>query len=134
MDPGERALEHLLRKQLKKFVALVPVVLASGEPEAIHDARVASRRLQQAVSVFFPKPRVDDVKRLCRTPRKVRRALGEWRNCDVLLELVQGRQRRARREVLRTDGPSTGPFVRPTLQVDPAPADEYHTAVACCGW
>jgi CHAD domain-containing protein len=93
-----RALARLLRKRVKKFVALAPEVRADANPKTIHDVRVWSRRLQQAVSAFFPKPRSGKVRRLRRTPRRVRRALGEWRNCDVLLEMVARQQRRTRSE------------------------------------
>jgi len=96
-----RALTRLLRKRVKKFVALMPEVLTSANPKTVHDARVWSRRLQQAVSAFFPKPRSGKVRRLRRTPRRVRRALGEWRNCDVLLDIVARQQRRTRSEAKR---------------------------------
>jgi len=96
-----RALTRLLRKRVKKFMALAPAVRADAEPRTIHDARVWSRRLQQAVSAFFPKPRSGKVRRLRRTPRRIRRALGEWRNCDVLLEMVAKQQRRTRSEAKR---------------------------------
>jgi CHAD domain-containing protein len=93
-----RALTRLLRKRVKKFVALAPEVHADANPKTVHDVRVWSRRLQQAVSAFFPKPRSGKVRRLRRTPRRIRRALGEWRNCDVLLEIVARQQRRTRSE------------------------------------
>jgi CHAD domain-containing protein len=93
-----RALARLLRKRVKKFVALAPEVQADANPKVIHDVRVWSRRLQQAVSAFFPKPRSGKVRRLRRTPRRIRRAVGEWRNCDVLLEMVARQQRRTRSE------------------------------------
>jgi len=96
-----RALTRLLRKRVKKFVALAPEVHADANPQIIHDVRVWSRRLQQAVSAFFPKPRSGKVRRLRRTPRRIRRVLGEWRNCDVLLEIVGRRQRRMRSEAKR---------------------------------
>jgi CHAD domain-containing protein len=96
-----RALRRLLRKRVKKFVALAPELSADANPKAVHDARVWSRRLQQAISVFFPKPRSGKVRRLRRTPRRIRRALGEWRNCDVLLEIVAKQQRRTRSEAKR---------------------------------
>ena len=91
-----RTLTRLLRKRVKKFVALAPQVRADADPKIIHDLRVWSRRVQQAVSAFFPKPRSGKVRRLRRTPRRIRRALGEWRNCDVLLEIVARQQRRTR--------------------------------------
>jgi len=96
-----RALTRLLRKRNKKFVALAPAVRADAEPKTIHDVRVWGRRLQQAVSALFPKPRSGKVRRLRRTPRRIRRALGEWRNCDVLLEMVAKQQRRTRSEAKR---------------------------------
>ena len=96
-----RTLTRLLRKRVKKFVALAPQVHADGNPKIVHDVRVWSRRLQQAVSALFPKPRSGKVRRLRRTPRRIRRALGEWRNCDVLLEMVAKQQRRTRSEAKR---------------------------------
>ncbi|HEX5021274.1 MAG TPA: hypothetical protein VFX54_11470, partial [Candidatus Binatia bacterium] len=45
-----RALARLLRKRVKKFVALAPQVNAQANPKIVHDVRVWSRRLQQAVS------------------------------------------------------------------------------------
>lgn len=96
-----RALRRLLRKRVKRFVALAPEVRADANPKTVHDARVWSRRLQQAVSAFFPKPRSGKVRRLRRTPRRIRRMLGEWRNCDVLLEIVMRQQRRTRSEAKR---------------------------------
>lgn len=96
-----RALRRLLRKRVKRFVALAPELQADADPKAVHDVRVWSRRLQQAVSAFFPKPRSGKVRRLRRTPRRIRRMLGEWRNCDVLLEMVARQQRRTRSEAKR---------------------------------
>ncbi len=91
-----RALARLLSKRVKKFVTLAPEIRADAKPKTVHDVRVWSRRLQQAVSAFFPKPRSGKVRRLRRAPRRIRRALGEWRNCDVLLEIIARRQRRTR--------------------------------------
>jgi CHAD domain-containing protein len=96
-----RTLARLLRKRVKKFVALAPQVRADANPKTVHDVRVWSRRLQQALGAFFPKPRSGKVRRLRRTPRRMRRALGEWRNCDVLLEIVERRQRRTRSDAKR---------------------------------
>lgn len=102
-DPAvvHRGLTRLLRKRVKKFVTLAPQVRADGNPKIVHDLRVWSRRVQQVVSAFFPKPRSGKVRRLRRTPRRIRRVLGEWRNCDVLLETVARQQRRTRSEAKR---------------------------------
>ena len=96
-----RALARLLRKRVKKFVALAPEIRADANPKTVHDVRVWSRRLQQALGAFFPKTRSGKVRRLRRTPRRMRRALGEWRNCDVLFEIVERRQRRTRSDAKR---------------------------------
>jgi CHAD domain-containing protein len=96
-----RALTRLLRRRVKKFVALAPQIRVDADAKTIHDARVCSRRLQQAIDALFPKPRSTKVRRLRRTPQRIRRALGEWRNCDVLLEIVARQQRGARSDAKR---------------------------------
>jgi CHAD domain-containing protein len=103
LEPADsrRALTRLLRKRVKKFMALAPAARGNAEPKTVHNVRVWSRRLQQAVGAIFPKPRSGKVRRLRRTPRRIRRALGEWRNCDVLLEMVAKQQRRSRSEAKR---------------------------------
>ena len=56
-----------------------------GDAEALHDMRVASRRLREALEVFafcFP---VKSYDKLARRARLVTRALGELRNADVAI-------------------------------------------------
>ncbi len=93
---GPDALTRLLRKRLEKYVSLMPVVLVGDDPDAVHDVRVWSRRLQQSLVALFPKPRPGKVRKLRRTLRRVRRALGQWRNCDVVLKLASKQMRRTR--------------------------------------
>lgn len=102
-QPGEarpaaksRTLEQLVQKRLEKYVSLLPAVLAGDDPDAVHDVRVWSRRLQQSLTALFPKPRPAKASKLRRTLRRVRRFLGEWRNCDVVLEMALREQRRTR--------------------------------------
>ena len=95
------ALIRILRSRVRKFVTLTPEIRANADGKTIHDARVCSRRLQQAIDALFPKPRSAKARRLRRTPRRVRRALGEWRNCDVLLDIVARQHRRTRSEAKR---------------------------------
>src|SRR5690606_40534063 len=57
----------------------------------LHRMRVASRRMRSALTIFrasFPKK---DFKEIDRDVRKVTRALGEARDLDVQLEVVQER-------------------------------------------
>ena len=96
-----RTLAQLVQKRLEKYVSLLPAVLAGDDPDAVHDVRVWSRRLQQSVTALFPKPRPAKVRRLRRPLRRVRRFLGEWRNCDVVLEMVLREQRRTRSKAKR---------------------------------
>ncbi len=96
-----RRVRALALKQLDRFISYEPKVLRGDDPDAIHDMRVASRRLQQIVDLLCPKPRPRESRRLRRRIRRCRRALGEVRTCDVLLAHVQhilARKRAARRE------------------------------------
>ena len=72
------------RKHLDRFAALESKVLKGSSPNAIHDIRVASRRLQQMLDLLYPAP-PPKIRRLRRTVRRCRRALSIVRNHDVLL-------------------------------------------------
>jgi CHAD domain-containing protein len=86
----------LALRQLNRFVSLEPKVLKGDDPDAIHDMRVASRRLQQMFDLIFSSPVPREVRRLRRKLRRCRRALGDVRNCDVLLQQVGARLTRKR--------------------------------------
>lgn len=97
---AKKAREMALR-QLNRFISYEAKVLKGDNADAVHDMRVASRRLQQVLDLLYPKPRPPEFRRLRRQIRKCRQALGDVRNCDVLLEHVGkslGRKRSARRE------------------------------------
>jgi CHAD domain-containing protein len=100
-DEGCKKVRDLALRQLNRFMSYEAKVLKGDDANAIHDMRVASRRLQQVLDLLYPKPRPQELRRLRRQLRRCRQALGEVRNCDVLLELVGhslGRKRAARRE------------------------------------
>ena len=86
----------LALRHLNRFVSLEAKVLKGDDPDAIHDMRVASRRLQQVLDLIFPNPLPREARRLRRKIRRCRRALGDVRNCDVLLEHVEARLARRR--------------------------------------
>jgi CHAD domain-containing protein len=73
------------------FVSLFAKVLVSDHPDTIHDTRVWSRRLQEVFRVMFPQPRIGKSRKLVRTLRRVRRALGDCRNVDVTLALIDNK-------------------------------------------
>jgi CHAD domain-containing protein len=74
----------------------VPDVLNSDDPKAVHRARVATRRMEENIAALFPKPYPKKIRKLRRALKRVRRYLGDWRNCDVVLTLMEKRRRRAR--------------------------------------
>ncbi|MGA2986045.1 MAG: CHAD domain-containing protein [Terriglobia bacterium] len=96
-----KKVRELALRQLNRLMSYEAKVLKGDDTEAIHDMRVASRRLQQELDVLYPKPRPQELRRLRRQIRRCRQVLGDVRNCDVLLEIVGrslGRKRSARRE------------------------------------
>jgi CHAD domain-containing protein len=93
---------RLALKQLNRFMTLEPNVLRGDDPDAIHDMRVASRRLQQILDLMYPKPRAREIRGLRRKIRRSRRCLSEVRNCDVMIERVDKQlavKRVSRREI-----------------------------------
>ncbi len=97
-DPWAKV-RSLALKQLDRFMSLEPKVLRGNDPDAIHDMRVASRRLQQVLDLLYPVPH-GEARKLRRRIQRSRRALGDLRNADVQLERVGkvlARKRAARR-------------------------------------
>src|SRR5688572_29332268 len=92
-------IRELARTRLKKCISIVPRLLVDHDPDDIHDLRVTSRRLQQVVSLMFPKPRRAKSRKVIRCLRDLRRDWGSCRNLDVDLALLQEKL-----ESLETDG------------------------------
>lgn len=67
----------------------MPEILSGDDPEAVHRARVASRRMQEDIAALFRKPYPKNVRKLRRLLKRARRDLGGWRNCDVVLALLK---------------------------------------------
>jgi CHAD domain-containing protein len=86
---NQKKLLKLARKRLQKFATLMPKVLLSDDPATIHDLRVWSRRLQQALRVIHPAAKPPKSKKVLGVLRRVRRALGPCRNLDVNLDLIK---------------------------------------------
>jgi CHAD domain-containing protein len=75
---------------------LLPEVLNGESAKAVHDLRVWSRRLQQVLAATFLSAQEDRASQLFRTIRQARRSLSGWRDCDVVMELLDRRLRRLR--------------------------------------
>jgi CHAD domain-containing protein len=100
-EASSKRVQELALRQLNRFVSYEAKVLKGDDAEAIHDMRVASRRLQQVLDLLYPKPRAQEVRRFRNQIRRCRQLLGEVRNYDVMLEIVSrslARKRSARRE------------------------------------
>ncbi|HEV2379391.1 MAG TPA: CHAD domain-containing protein [Terriglobia bacterium] len=92
---------RLALRQLNRLVSLESKVLRDEFPEAVHDLRVASRRLQSLLDFLYPVPRPPHLRKLRGRLKQARKVLGELRNQDVLvarIARVLARKRAARRE------------------------------------
>jgi CHAD domain-containing protein len=88
-----RELRKLGMKRLRRFSSLSAKVMQTARPKAIHDVRVASRRLQQILDCLYRPPRPAAVRRLRSRIRSVRRSLGELRDYDVFIASMERRLR-----------------------------------------
>lgn len=95
------ALSHVVTRQIDAFSTIFPRVLTGDDPDDVHDLRVCTRRLQEALAVLSSSSPSKAAKRQRRMLRRVRRALGSWRNLDVVLEEVRARRRATRSAVKR---------------------------------
>jgi CHAD domain-containing protein len=64
-------------------------VKAGGDADAIHDLRVATRRMQEALLMFAPLLPEEPRERVRRRARRIRRRFADLRDADVLARLVQ---------------------------------------------
>ena len=77
---------QLLSSRLDRFRRMLPGV-AKGDVLALHQARVATRRLREIVPVL--QLDADAARKLCRRLRRVTRRLGDVRELDVLPPLIE---------------------------------------------
>lgn len=60
----------------------------SASRASVHDLRVATRRLEEALEFFDPCLPEEACSRLRRRSRRIRRSLGDLRNADVMVDLL----------------------------------------------
>ena len=78
----------LLRQRLVSLLKAMPAVQA-GDEISVHQARVASRRLRQALPLLGVRADADALDRAQKRVRRITRALGPVRELDVTLLLLQ---------------------------------------------
>ncbi len=94
--PWTDRLREVLRQKTQAFFSLEGAVLAGDDPEAIHDMRVASRRLQEVLRLVFAEdPRL---KGLTRDIRRARRVQSGVRDLDVMAQRLRGAAKGATRD------------------------------------
>ena len=112
-------LDHLV-EELRR---LVPLALRDWDPQAIHQSRVATRRLKAGLDLLRPILSDDARRPFKKVTRRLRRRLGPLRDLDVMLghldELSKGRhasaaawltgQLNAQREKARTESLEEAP-------------------------
>jgi len=89
-------LGKLLHSRLRRCLLLLPKVLGEDDVGPVHDLRVWSRRLQQVIGALFPNEGEVEAREMMRALRRARRSLGGWRNCDVVISIVDRKLRRVR--------------------------------------
>jgi CHAD domain-containing protein len=82
-------LQEFAQGQIDKFLQLVPSVLRDEDHLATHKLRVTCRRVEHVLDLLYPKPRPGYAREFQRNVKRCRHAVGEIRNCDVLLSLCE---------------------------------------------
>lgn len=87
------SLGSVLSENARSLVTLIPAI-RDGATEAIHDGRVATRRIRAALDLVArqrPEPHLEEAAALV---RRIARVLGRARDIDVSLELLSDLERR----------------------------------------
>ena len=83
--PLPQAILRILRHGFQHFLDNYPAVTLAGEPEGIHQMRVAMRRLLSAIRMFGPVLRLEDTRGLFQALKTLFTQLGEVREADVFI-------------------------------------------------
>ena len=88
--PLAEAAPALLRAKAKPLFALEDAARGGADMDAVHDMRVASRRLREAMRLFEPLYPPAEFKSWYRNIRSITRALGPVRDSDVFIDAFAG--------------------------------------------
>lgn len=81
---------------IEELCSLVPLAMKKWNEDAIHDARVCTRRLKAAVDLLAPVTSQQHRRPLAKTLRTLRRRLGPLRDMDVMISHLQEARYRRR--------------------------------------
>lgn len=100
LDPGGALAENARRivaVRLEELRSFVPHALDAGQGDALHDMRIAAKRLRYVLEVTEPAlgPAAADG---AQTAREIQDLLGEIHDCDVMLPRVRAHTDRLRAE------------------------------------
>ena len=84
----DRRARRIVARRSRHLLAMRRKVVERGDPAAIHDLRVATRRLQEALDLFASVFPGRERRRLRRRARRMRRHLAVLRDADVVAELA----------------------------------------------
>lgn len=98
IDPGVLHLTRLVERRLHQLQRLQRFARTDDPVEAVHQLRVASRRLRAFVDLFGPLTLLDAADTAKKTLRRVTRAVRDLRDADVQSERLQKRVARATSE------------------------------------
>lgn len=91
IDPSYRLLgARFLRRQAKQLAEQLDATLQGGDPESVHHARVASRRIRAALQMFRGCWGRKKMKRWRKEIRRVTADLGAARDKDVQIDFLCG--------------------------------------------
>jgi CHAD domain-containing protein len=76
--------EHLIAQRLRTLESTLPAAVR-GDTDALHKARIATRRIREALPLLSS---ADKVRRLERKIRRITRALGPIRELDVAMQIL----------------------------------------------
>jgi len=84
----DRRARRIVARRSRHLLAVRRGAVERGDPATIHDLRVATRRLQEALDLFAPVLPGRESRRLRRRARRVRRHLAALRDADVVAEIA----------------------------------------------
>ena len=87
--PARDAARAILAAKVQPLFDLEEAAASGTDADAVHDMRVASRRVREALRVFTPVYRKDAVREMDALARAVTRALGTVRDADVLIGALE---------------------------------------------